>query len=68
VSGAKGDAGDAHVLADMVRTDAHQLRVAAGDSDLAEGIKVLARAHKKTSSEPLSPSTPAEPGTGDLSA
>ena len=26
VSGAKSDAGDAHVLADMVRTDAHQLR------------------------------------------
>ncbi len=26
VSGGKSDAGDAHVLADMVRTDAHQLR------------------------------------------
>ena len=26
MSGAKSDAGDAHVLADMVRTDAHQLR------------------------------------------
>ncbi len=25
VSGAKSDAGDAHVLADMVRTDSHQL-------------------------------------------
>ena len=37
---------DAHTLADMVRTDAHQLRAVAGDSDLAEGIKVLARAHK----------------------
>jgi transposase len=46
VSGAKSDAGDAHTLADMVRTDAHQLRAVAGDSDLAEGIKVLARAHK----------------------
>ena len=32
VSGAKSDAGDAHVLADMVRTDSHQLREAAGDS------------------------------------
>jgi hypothetical protein len=46
VSGAKSDAGDAHVLADMVRTDAHQLREAAGDSPEAAGIKVLARAHK----------------------
>lgn len=46
VSGAKSDPQDAHVLADMVRTDAHQLREAAGDSDLAEAVKVLARAHK----------------------
>jgi transposase len=46
VSRAKSDAGDAHVLADMVRTDSHQLREAAGDSPEAEGLKVLARAHK----------------------
>ena len=46
VSGAKSDAGDAHVLADAVRTDSHQLRPAAGDSPQAEGIKVLARTHK----------------------
>ncbi len=46
VSGAKSDAGDAHMLADMVRTDSHQLRLAAGDSPEAEGIKVLARTHK----------------------
>ena len=46
VSGAKSDAGDAHVLADMVRTDSHQLRPAAGDSPQAEGVKVLARTHK----------------------
>jgi Transposase/Transposase IS116/IS110/IS902 family len=46
MSGAKSDAGDAHVLADMVRTDAHQLRVVAGDSALVEGIKVVARAHQ----------------------
>jgi hypothetical protein len=46
VSGAKSDAGDAHALADMVRTDAHQLRPVAGDSPLAEGIKVVARAHQ----------------------
>lgn len=31
VSGAKSDAGDAHVLADMVRTHAHELRPVAGD-------------------------------------
>jgi len=46
VSGAKSDAGDAHVLADMVRTDSHQLRRAAGDSPLAEAVKVTARMHK----------------------
>jgi transposase len=46
VSGAKSDAGDAHVLADMVRTDSHQLRPAAGDSPEAEAVKVLARTHK----------------------
>ncbi|MGH3193615.1 MAG: IS110 family transposase, partial [Streptosporangiaceae bacterium] len=46
VSGAKSDGGDAHMLADMVRTDSHQLRAAAGDSAEAGGIKVLARAHK----------------------
>jgi hypothetical protein len=46
VSGAKSDSGDAHMLADMVRTDSHQLRAAAGDSPEAEGIKVLARTHK----------------------
>src|SRR3546814_8209189 len=46
VSGAKSDAGDAHTLADMVRTDSHQLRPVAGDSDLVEAIKVVARSHK----------------------
>ena len=46
VSRAKSDGGDAHMLADMVRTDSHQLRAAAGDSAEAEGIKVLARTHK----------------------
>lgn len=45
-SGAKSDAGDAHALADMVRTDAHQLRPVAGDSALVEGIKIAARAHQ----------------------
>ena len=46
VSGAKSDSADAHTLADMVRTDSHQLRAVAGDSELAEAIKVVARAHK----------------------
>jgi hypothetical protein len=46
VSGAKSDAGDAHMLADMVRTDSHQLRTVAGDSADAEGLKILARTHK----------------------
>jgi transposase len=46
VSGAKSDAADAHTLADMVRTDAHQLRPMAGDSAQAEAVKVVARAHK----------------------
>ena len=46
VPGAKSDAGDAHALADMARTDSHQLRPAAGDSPEAGGIKVLARTHK----------------------
>lgn len=45
-SGAKSDAGDAHALADMVRLDAHQLRSVAGDSALAEAIKVVSRAHQ----------------------
>jgi transposase len=46
VSRAKSDTGDAHVLADMLRTDRHQLRPVAGDSADAEAIKILARAHK----------------------
>ena len=46
VSGAKSDAADAHTLADMVRTDRHQLRQVAGDSELSEAAKVVTRAHK----------------------
>lgn len=45
-SGAKSDPGDAKVLADIVRTDRHNHRLVAGDSDLAEAIKLLARAHQ----------------------
>jgi transposase len=46
VSGAKSDPGDARVLADLIRTDRHLHRLVAGDSQLAEGVKVLARAHQ----------------------
>ncbi|WNV92093.1 IS110 family transposase [Umezawaea sp. Da 62-37] len=46
VSGAKSDAGDAHVLADMVRTHGHELRPVAGDSAQVEAVKVVARVHK----------------------
>ncbi|MFN2545670.1 MAG: IS110 family transposase [Actinomycetota bacterium] len=45
-SGAKSDPGDAKVLADLVRTDRHLHREVAGDSVLAEAVKVLARAHQ----------------------
>ena len=45
-SGAKSDAADAHALADMVRTERHQLRAMAGGSAQAEAIKVIARAHQ----------------------
>ena len=45
-SGAKSDPGDARVLADLVRTDRHKHRPVAGDSELAEAVKVLARAHQ----------------------
>lgn len=46
LSGAKSDAGDAKMLAELVRTDRHNHRQVAGDSDLGQGIKVLARAHQ----------------------
>ncbi|MCX8561629.1 IS110 family transposase [Mycolicibacterium mucogenicum] len=46
VSGAKSDAADAKLLADLVRTDRHNHRLIAGDTPDAEAIKVLARAHQ----------------------
>lgn len=46
LSGAKSDTADAKLLADLVRTDRHNHRPVAGDSDLVEGVKVLARAHQ----------------------
>jgi transposase len=44
-SGAKSDPGDARVLAELARLDGHNHRPVAGDSDLADAVKVLARAH-----------------------
>ena len=46
VSGAKSDAADAKLLADLMRTDRHNHRLVAGDSADAEAVKVLARAHQ----------------------
>jgi transposase len=46
VSGAKSDAGDAKVLADLVRTDRNNHRAVAGDSQQVEAVKLLARAHQ----------------------
>jgi transposase len=46
VSGANSDPGDAKVLADLVRTDRHNHRPIAGDSEQAEAIKLLARTHQ----------------------
>jgi transposase len=45
-SGAKSDAGDAHVLAEIVRLDREHHRPVAGDSPDAEGVKLLARTHQ----------------------
>ena len=45
-SGAKSDAGDAHVLAEIVRLDREHHRPVAGDSELADAVKLLARAHQ----------------------
>jgi transposase len=45
-SGAKSDPGDAFVLAELARTDSHNHRRVAGDSELGEAVKVLARAHQ----------------------
>jgi transposase len=45
-SGAKSDPGDAKVLADMVRTDRHNHRPVAADSETVLAVKILARAHQ----------------------
>lgn len=46
VSGAKSDPGDAHVLAEVVRLDRAHHRPVAGDSAVAQEVKVLARVHQ----------------------
>ena len=46
VGGAKSDPGDAHVLAEIVRLDRAHHRSAAGDSELAEHVRLAARAHQ----------------------
>jgi len=45
-SGAKSDPGDAYLLAEIARLDRHNHRPVAGDSELVEAIKVLARSHQ----------------------
>ena len=45
-SGAKSDPGDAHVLAELVRLDRAHHRPIAGDSEIAEHVKIVARAHQ----------------------
>jgi hypothetical protein len=45
-SGAKSDPADAHLLAEVVRLDRAHHRSVAGDSELAEHVKVAARAHQ----------------------
>ncbi|WP_344867130.1 IS110 family transposase, partial [Planomonospora alba] len=46
-SRAKSDRADARVPADIVRLDRHRHRLIAADSDHAEAIKALARAHQQ---------------------
>jgi Transposase/Transposase IS116/IS110/IS902 family len=45
-AGGKSDRGDAHVLAELVRLDRAHHRPIAGDSEVAEHVKVVARAHQ----------------------
>ena len=45
-SGSKSDPGDAKMLADLVRTDRHNHRQVAGDTTLAQAVRVVARAHQ----------------------
>jgi transposase len=45
-SGAKSDAVDAHVLAEIVRLDRDHHRQVAGDTELVDAVKLVARAHQ----------------------
>jgi transposase len=45
-AGGKSDPGDAHVLAEIVRLDRTHHRPAAGDSAVAEQVRLAARAHQ----------------------
>jgi Transposase/Transposase IS116/IS110/IS902 family len=47
VSGKKDDFFDAGALADMGRTRRHQMRELAADTDIADAVKIAARAHQK---------------------
>jgi len=46
VSGAKSDPGDAHLLAEIIRLDRAHHRQIAGDSEIAEHVKIATRAHQ----------------------
>jgi len=54
------------VLADLVRTDAHNHRGIAGDTDLAEAVKILARAHQSMIWARGRPALPTQDQLGDL--
>ena len=45
-SGAKSDAADAHLLAEIIRLDRAHHRPVAGDSEIAEHVKIATRAHQ----------------------
>lgn len=45
-SGAKSDAGDAYLLADVLRTDGHRLQALARDSDATAVLRALSRTRK----------------------
>lgn len=46
-SGAKSDAGDAYLLADVLRTDGHRLRALSQDSDATTVLRSLTRTRKQ---------------------
>lgn len=46
-SGAKSDAGDAYLLADVLRTDGHRLTALAQDSDATQVLRSLSRTRKQ---------------------